>query len=477
MVIKELVKSVIEEVGGINNILAITNCATRLRIDVKEDSLIHVDELKNIEGVLAVLHDKENYVQVVVGPGIVQQCAGVCFEMGIPSSKQTSTVCENVVDEALKQKHFSLKNAFKTIGEIFVPLLPAAITAGLCAGINEIISLVCPNYVNHQFLYTIWNILSLISTAFFSYMMGWVGYRAAEKFGATPILGGILGMLTNISNVDEISKIFGLYNEAQPLSSILRVGRGGIIAVILGVWILSRIEKEIHKKMPNNLDLVFTPFLSLVITVILYLFIIMPITGILSEVLCKLISILCLSDSVLIRGITGFLSAALFLPMVSMGMHRGLDSVYSLQLSELGYITLFPALAMAGAGQVGAAVAIYFKAKKCKNIRLQNVIKGAIPAGVLGIGEPLIYGVTLPMGKPFFTAGLGAGVGGAFVMIMQVGAKTWGTSGILGTLIMTEGKNGTLSMLYYAIGLVISCVMGFLITSLTITVDDVTQEM
>lgn len=475
MPVEELVKKVIEGIGGKENVLAATNCSTRLRIDVKEDCLIHDEELKGIEGVLAVLHDKSNYVEVVVGPGIVRQCADVCAEMGIPATKQDMTTQEKVANKSQKQKYNSFKCAFKTIGEIFVPLLPAAITAGLCAGMNEIIVLVCPNYANHQFLYTIWNILTLVSTAFFSYMMGWVGYRAAERFGATPILGGVLGMLTNLSNVDDISKTFGLYNDAQPLSSILRAGRGGIIAVILGVWILSKIEKEIRKKMPDNLDLVFTPFLTLFITVILYLFLIMPITGLVSGVLCKLISLVCLSDNVLVRGITGFTSAALFLPMVSMGMHRGLDSVYSLQLSELGYITLFPALAMAGAGQVGAAIAIYFKAKKCNNIRLQKVIKGAVPAGVLGIGEPLIYGVTLPMGRPFFTAGIGAGVGGAFVMIMQVGAKTWGTSGILGTLIMTAGKHGAYSMLYYVLGLLISCVMGFLITHLTIKVEDVVQ--
>ncbi len=92
-----------------------------------------------------------------------------------------------------------------------------------------------------------------------------------------------------------------------------------------------------------------------------------------------------------------------------------------MQLESFGYVTLFPALAMAGAG-VGAAVAIYFKAKKCGNTRLKNVITGALPAGLLGIGEPLIYGVTLPMGKPFISAGLGAGFGGAFVMAMQVAA-------------------------------------------------------
>lgn len=101
----------------------------------------------------------------------------------------------------------------------------------------------------------------------------------------------------------------------------------------------------------------------------------------------------------------GYIATVIFLPMVAMGMHHGLVALYTVQPANIGYVTLYPALAMAGAGQVGAAVAIYLKCKKLGNERMQRVIKGALPAGVLGVGEPLIYGVTLPLGRPFLTAG------------------------------------------------------------------------
>ena len=131
---------------------------------------------------------------------------------------------------------------------------------------------------------------------------------------------------------------------------------------------------------------------------------------------------------------------------------------------------------MAGAGQVGAAIAIYLKAKKVRNDRLRSVISGALPAGVLGVGEPLIYGVTLPMGRPFLTAGLGAGFGGAFVMAMQVAATTWGPSGLLGCFVMTAGPNGAvMSVVYYFIGLVISCAAAFAITYAMVTDGDVSN--
>ena len=120
---------------------------------------------------------------------------------------------------------------------------------------------------------------------------------------------------------------------------------------------------------------------------------------------------------------------------------------------------------MAGAGQVGAAVAIYFKAKKCGNTRLKNVITGALPAGLLGIGEPLIYGVTLPMGKPFISAGLGAGFGGAFA---------WGPSGLLALFVMTAGPHGVAASVgCYAVGLVICYIMGFIVTNAMVSVEDV----
>ena len=144
-----------------------------------------------------------------------------------------------------------------------------------------------------------------------------------------------------------------------------------------------------------------------------------------------------------------------------------LVALYSVQLQTFGYVTLYPALAMAGAGQVGAAIAIYVIAKRVGNFKLCQVIKGALPAGFLGIGEPLIYGVTLPLGRPFVSAGVGAGFGGAFVMIFQVAATVWGPSGLLGFPVMTAGPNGAVKgMVFYGIGLLISYIGGYVLTKL-----------
>lgn len=478
---QELVRAVLEKVGGKSNVLTATNCMTRLRVQVKDDTKVNDEALKAIEGVMGIVHDRANYVEIVVGPGKCRKCADICRDMGIPAAANAEQGTAaggdwqaNKAAVKAKQKQNPVKNMLKTVGDIFIPLIPGVIAAGLCAGLASLMTQVMPNYAESSFWSVVYNLLSLINAAFLSYLTAWAGYRAAEKFGATPILGGMLGMITGLDGINKISNIVGLFDNEVPLDSILRAGRGGVLAAIIGVWCLAQVEKFIRKRMPDALDIVFTPLLTLIVCIIPYIFIIMPATGYLSSALCWVVEKLCMSESLIIRILAGYISTALFLPMVAMGMHHGLVALYTVQLNTFGYVTLYPALAMAGAGQVGAAIAIYLKAKKIGNNRLCSVITGALPAGILGVGEPLIYGVTLPMGKPFLTAGLGAGFGGAFVMAMQVAATAWGPSGLLGLFVMTAGPHGVAASVgCYAIGLVICYIMGFIVTNVMVTNEEV----
>ena len=474
---EELVRQSLENLGGRSNVISATNCMTRLRIEVKDDTKINEEAIKKIEGVLGVVHDRPGYIEIVVGPGKCRKCADICRSMGIPAAGEASTKNDWQANKAAVkagQKQSKIKSMLKTFGDIFVPLLPGVIAAGLCSGLATLMTQVMPNYAESSFWSIVYNLLALINAAFLSYLTAWAGYRAAEKFGATPILGGMLGMITGLGNIDTISQILGLYDEVQPLDSILRAGRGGVLAAVIGVWCMSYVEKFIRKYMPESLDIMFTPLLTLIVCSVPYILVVMPITGYISTGLCWIVQQVCMSESLIMRLIAGYISTALFLPMVAMGMHHGLVALYSVQLETLGYVTLYPALAMAGAGQVGAAIAIYLKAKKVGNTRMKEVITGALPAGVLGVGEPLIYGVTIPMGRPFITAGLGAGFGGAFVMAMQVAATTWGPSGLLAIFVMTAGPDGaTMSVACYVVGLLISYIMGFIVTNAMIKPEEV----
>jgi PTS system sucrose-specific IIC component len=307
-------------------------------------------------------------------------------------------------------------------------------------------------------------IFQLIGTGFLGYFAIFTGVNAAKRFGASESLGGMVGAMTIAGQIPAISRLLGFYNEAVPLESILINGKGGIIGVILAVWLLSKVERAVRKRVPDVLDIILTPMISLLVVTVLLVLVIMPFTGVVSDLLVSGLSLFIGSEFQIVNILSGFILSALFLPMVLLGLHHGLIPIYAVQLESLGGISLFPVLAMAGAGQVGAAIAIYLKARKVGNTRMQSVITGALPAGFLGIGEPLIYGVTLPLGKPFITAGLGAGFGGAFIMATGVTAGAFGPSGLVAIPLM---QGATASLLYF-VGLVISYVMGFIITSFVV---------
>lgn len=474
---QELSLKILELVGGKENVTGAANCMTRLRVNLKDYTKADIEGLNALEGVLQVI--QMDNLHVVLGPGKAKKVTDL-FKADAGVADGGMSTDNNWKDNkaAVKagQKQNPVKNALKAVGDIFVPLIPGVIAAGLCSGIATLITQVAPGYAEIKWLYILHQILTMINTAFMGSITAWAGYRAAEKFGATPILGGMLGAITAMANINNIAPLVGMWvpEGGDPLNAVLRAGRGGVLAVILGVLLMSKIEKWVRSKMPESMDIVVSPIVIMFIVVIPYILVIMPITGLISNGLVSIVGAVCMSESVFVRMIAGFLGSFLFLPLVAMGMHHGLVALYTVQLETIGFVTLYPALAMAGAGQVGAAIAIWLKAKKTGNHRMMRVIGGALPAGVLGVGEPLIYGVTLPMGKPFITAGLGAGFGGAFCMAMKVAATTWGPSGVLALPIMVAGGNSAVTtMLCYVVGLVISYVMGFIITNFTLTEQEV----
>lgn len=458
-----MVSEIIGALGGAGNIREVSNCMTRLRVVVRDESSVDEEGLKSLGAVLGVVHDRACRYEVVVGPGKSRAYADRCRELGAGAGSGQGGAAD--AKERASEGKRSVRDCLKVLADIFVPLIPGVVAAGLCQGFAGLIAQLVPNYQDSTAWLLVYQMLALVGSAFIPFLSAWVGYRAAERFGATPILGGIVGMVTCLSDINAIAVTLGLYNEEAPLSSVLCAGRGGVLAAIVGALFLAQVEKRIRRRMPDSLDIVLTPLLSIVVCAVPYVLVVMPALGLVSSGICTGMTAICMSDNAFVRMVAGYLGAALFLPLVAAGMHHGLVALYSIQLAELGYVTLYPALAMAGAGQVGAAAALWVKARRTGNRELAKVIAGALPAGVLGVGEPLVYGVTLPLGRPFVTAGIGAGFGGAFVMLMEVSATSWGPSGVLATFLMTAGPSGPVaSMLYYLFGLLVSCAMGGIAT-------------
>ena len=286
---EELVGNILERVGTRENVTSATNCMTRLRIKVKDDQKIDAEALKQVKGVLGIVQDRKNYIEVVVGPGKSSKCGEVCRKMGIPTADvdqadeaggQGNADAKGSVSgdwrgnkEAVKamQKENPVRSALKVFGEIFVPLIPGVIAlkvfgeifvplipgviaSGLCAGVNILIQQLNPGWADNRFLSVVCSMLGLINTSFLTYLTAWTGYRAAERFGGTPILGGMLGMITGLDGINVIAQTIGWWNESSPLDSMLRSGRGGILAVVFGVLIMTKVEKWIRSHIPDALD-------------------------------------------------------------------------------------------------------------------------------------------------------------------------------------------------------------------------------
>lgn len=468
---QELSKKILELVGGKENVVSAANCMTRLRIQLKDSSLANIDGLKATEGVLGVVEDVT--LQIILGPGKAKKVTDLfVVDAGVKNTMSTDNDWQqNKAAMKSGQKDNALKRGLRTIANIFIPMIPAIIAAGLFNGLNSLMGQLFPEQIASAtgFVYILSQLFSLFGSAFLGYFAIYTGINAAKEFGATPALGGIIGGVSIGSQIVAISTAMGLYNAEVPLNSVLTTGKGGIIGVVIGVWILAQVERFVRKKVPDVLDLIVTPLVTLLIVGSLYVFVLMPVTGFVSDILVSTLNLLIASTNPVVSIISGFVMSAVFLPMVLLGLHHGLIPIYSIQLESLGGVTLFPCLAMAGAGQVGAALAILLKARMVKNIRMEKTIIGALPAGLLGVGEPLIYGVTLPLGKPFITAGLGAGFGGAFVMLMGVKAIAWGPSGLVAIPLMQTPA----MMLYFFLGLVVAYIMGFIITWFGIKAEDI----
>ncbi|GAB2491022.1 PTS transporter subunit EIIC [Alkalibacterium psychrotolerans] len=464
-----LIQEIVEAVGGSENINSATNCMTRLRINIKDKEKIQHDTLKNTEGVMGVVD--ADTLQVVVGPGKAKKLADLLVEKyNVPASSDSSNNWQdNKQSVKDRQSQGKLKNALETIANIFIPMIPAIIAAGIFQGFSSLIgTMMGEGTISGDVWEGIRLTFALIGNSFLGYFAIFTGVNAAKRFGATEALGGMVGAASIAAPLIDLSTLVGLYDAEEPLNSILTTGKGGIIGVIFGVFILAKIERAVRKRVPDVLDLILTPVITLLVTILLMAFVIMPVSGFLSDWLVSALSIIIGSENMIVSVISGYILAAVFLPMVLLGLHHGLIPIYAIQLEALGGVSLFPVLAMAGAGQVGAAIAIYMIAKKVGNRRLKQVISGALPAGILGIGEPLIYGVTLPLGKPFITAGLGSGFGGAYVMLMGVMANAWGPSGWVALPLM-QGSG----ILHYGIGIIISYIGGFIITRAFIKAKDI----
>jgi len=441
--IETVYSQIIKTAGGAENISSLGSCMTRVRFTLKSEEGLNLNDFKNIPGVLGYVKNNNQH-QLILGPGKAGEVASYILSkhnIAPLASDASETIGQSKEVKAKIKKKYgsSLSAACAKIGNIFLPLIPAYIGCGLILGINNILGKTL--LLAHPQASAL---LAVFGNGIFFYLNAIVGYNANKEFGGTPALGVAFAGILNIPALSQIS-LFGMN---------FIPGKGGIIAVLLVCYFGSMFEKFLKKYLKGSWEMFLCPTITVLVVGLVSLALIQPVAGWLSDELAIY------TQKAIQHGgmFTGFILAGTFLPVVMLGIHQSLVPLYQQLINTLGNNPLFPILCMSGAGQVGASIAVLIMTK---NKRLKTIVANALPVGILGIGEPLIYGVTLPLFKPFITACIGAAFGGAVVAALHATAAIpFGVSGIVLMLAMSNLS----STIYYFLGLLTAAAAGFIAT-------------
>ncbi|MEN5017693.1 PTS transporter subunit EIIC [Erwinia sp. Eh17-17] len=436
-----LAEALLRGIGGSANILRLENCMTRVRVEVSDDSLLHPDDLRQLDGIKGYVKQGSQH-QFIVGPGAAAKVTDAMHAL-ISSPVAGAGVGDVTHNKAQAKARYRapLSDALRQLANVFIPLIPAFIASGLITGLINIVKR--PDVVGDiatQYPNVI-GLLAIFGSAVFTIMNILVGVNTAKVFGGSTALGGVMAGILSSPALAQIT-LFG-----EPLVP----GRGGVIAVLLVVVLMCWIEKRLRQHLPESLELILNPLLTTLITASLAILLLQPLGGMISDVIAHGATLAIDRGGVLV----GAVLAGTFLPLVLTGLHQGMVPIHVELVQAHGYNALLPILAMAGVGQVGASLAVLMKTR---NARLKKLVKGALPVGILGVGEPLIFGVTLPLGRPFIAACLGGAIGGAVISYAKVATLiTFGLSGLPLALTIVAGK-----VVMYLTGWLAAVIGGFL---------------
>lgn len=454
---KEIAKEVLRLLGGRDNVISNAACMTRLRVGVKDLSKADLTAIKSLEGVLGLVESET--VQIVFGPGKVNRILEEFSKLtGISGGSAKDDNLDTVMREnkaAQKAKNDKPVQRFlKKIANIFVPLLPGIIAAGLINGLTNVINVSTAGSFSGEWWY---ECIRTMGWALFAYLPILVGMNAAKEFGGSAVLGAIAGAMS-ISNSG--MPLLSLFDDLPVLLPFTNAAfnpvTGGLLAALIAGVFFAFLEKNIRRFMPDILDTFFTPLLTLIAGGLVALLVLQPIGGFLSNGIFEVLNFV--YGKMGIFG--GYILSAGFLPLVAVGLHQALTPIHTLLNDPNGATEginyLLPILMMAGGGQVGAGIALYVRTK---NKKLKGYIRDSLPVGILGIGEPMMYAVNLPLGRSFLTACLGSGIGGVLAALFHLGTVSQGVSGLFGLLIVVPG-----TQLKFIIAMLGAYAGGFLLT-------------
>ena len=429
---RKIAKDILAQVGGSKNIVSAAHCATRLRLVIADNSKTDKEGIENIDGVKGVF-EASGQLQIILGTGTVNK---VFDEFIAIAGITASTKAE--AKEAAVQKQNIFMRAIKLLGDIFVPIIPAIVASGFLMGImNSLDFMINNGFISMDTSSSIYVFANLFSNTAYTFLQILIAFSAAKAFGANPYLGAVIGMIMinpALQNAYTVategvqqtqSVFFGLYD-------IDMVGyQGHVIPVVIAVWVLSVIEKKLHKVVPEVLDLFVTPLVSVFVTGYLTLSIIGPVFVWAENAILGGIQWLL----TLPLGIGSLIMGGLYAPTVVTGIHQMYTAIDIGQIAQYGVTYWLPLASAANVAQGAAALAVALKSrdKKIKSLALPSSL-----SAFMGITEPAIFGVNLRFFKPFIAGCIGGGCGALYASLVHLGAKGTGVTGIFGILLCLE---------------------------------------
>ena len=443
---RKTAQEIYDHIGKKENIISAAHCATRLRLVIGDNSKADKEYVENIEGVKGVFF-AQGQMQIILGTGVVNKVYDEFIRIaGVSESSK-----EDLKKVAASRAN-PVQRMIKTLGDIFVPIIPAIVASGFLMGIMEALNFMVNNgFLNIDTSGSIYTFAQLFSNTAYTFLPILIAYSGAKVFGANPYLGAVIGMIMihpNLQNawtvategVKATQKVwFGLY-------SVDMIGyQGHVIPVIIAVWVLAQIEKRLHKIVPAMFDLFVTPLVSVFVTGYLTLSIIGPIFVAVENGLLNGIQWLI----ALPFGVGSFIMGALYAPTVVAGVHHMYTIIDLGQISKFGVTYWLPLASAVNIAQGGAALAVALKTKD------QKIKSMAVPSALsacMGITEPAIFGVNLRFGKPFVMGCIGGAFGALFASVTGLGATGTGVTGIFGILLCLNNPVSYLLMFVIAFG-------------------------
>ena len=443
---RKVAEQIYEKVGKKENLVSAAHCATRLRLVIADNGKCDSKAVEEIEGVKGVFF-ASGQLQIILGTGTVNKVYDEFLQV---SGLSAATKAEVKQAAAAQQNVF--KRAIKTLGDIFVPIIPAIVASGFLMGIMEALNFM----VNNEFLAldtssSIFVFANLFSNVAYTFLPILIAYSAAKAFGGNPYLGAVIGMLMihpNLQNAWTVategvhirqSVWFGLYE-------IDLIGyQGHVIPVIIAVWVMCFIEKKLHKIVPEMFDLFVTPLVSVFVTGYLTYSIIGPLFVVIENGIIDGIQWLI----ALPLGIGSFIMGAFYAPTVVAGIHHMYTIIDVGQLAKYGVTYWLPLASAANLAQGAATLAV---AVKTKNARTKSMALPSAFSAFMGITEPAIFGVNMRYFKPFICGCIGGACGALFASITQLGASGTGVTGLFGVLLCLNMPVQYILMMAISIG-------------------------